>query len=137
MKFSEILLSEYDEYGIPVFIYFAYHANSIACIRCVVTKAAYVENRFDDLDIESQKRAMEKMVFEIGFKNVISHWVEKDVIGEKRKIIVNMFDQVKIESFLIFSNREFCRIPTSITQIEPPGSPLVPNQWPSFRRPLP
>jgi cysteinyl-tRNA synthetase len=53
MKFSEILLSEFDEYGIPVFIYFAHHENSIACIRCVFTKEAYAEHRLDDLDIES------------------------------------------------------------------------------------
>jgi hypothetical protein len=68
------------------------------------------------------------MLFDDGFKRIIGNWIEKEVIGEKRKIIANLSNKIKIGSFLIFSNREFCRIPTSITQIEPPESPLVSNQ---------
>ncbi|MBS4163066.1 hypothetical protein PRO82_000355 [Candidatus Protochlamydia amoebophila] len=118
MKFSEILFSEYDENRIPVSIYFAAYSNSIVGIRCALTKQTYFKQGFNQLNLGIQKKEMEKVIFELSFKQAISNWIERIVIREHKNIIINILDRVKIEAFLLFANKKFFPLLTSTTQIK-------------------
>jgi hypothetical protein len=118
MKFSEIIFFEFDKNRISVFIYFASDSNFIVAIRCVLSKQTYRKQKAVKLTLKDQKREVEKLIFELCFKQAISKWIKEIVIREYKNIIINILDTVKIEAFLIFANKKFCPILKPATQIE-------------------
>ncbi|KIC70810.1 hypothetical protein, partial [Candidatus Protochlamydia amoebophila] len=77
---------------------------------CALTKQTYIKQRFNQLNLEIQKKEMDKIIFEMGFKQAISNWIEKIVIREHKNITINILDRVKIEAFLLFVNKKFSPI---------------------------
>lgn len=116
MKFSEITFEEFNQDQIPVFIYFATSRSSVIAIRCAATKNYFLKE-FNQLDQPSQKSEVEKLVFEIKFRELMNTLIKKNVIEEKTKIIVNILNKFTIESFLIISDKNFTSTPRSTTEI--------------------
>ncbi|MBA2369888.1 MAG: hypothetical protein H0V82_12855 [Candidatus Protochlamydia sp.] len=116
MKFSEITFEEYNREKIPVFIYFASSRGAIIANRCTATKN-YFSQAYNQLDLPSQKKEVEKLVYEIKFIELMNNWIKENVVAGKTKIIVNILNKFRIESFLIIYNKSFIPKPKLITEI--------------------